>query len=147
MEYITSSGTIAMPAHYALVPQEEMVYLEGGALFDISKEQILQFGVNVVVNGLTFIGGVCFSAGVSMLAYALIGTTTTSGRKLLNDFFSSLNPYQWVAFGVAATLGTAYGVAQAVYYYNALIDPLVKAFQQAYADAAAGTAQPAPAAA
>lgn len=144
MEYITSSGTIAMPAYYALVPQEEMVYLEGGAFFDISKEQILQFGVNVVVNGLTLLGGVCFSAGVSMLTYALIGTTSTSGRKLLNDFFSSLNPYQWVAFGAATVLGTAYGVVQAVYYYNALIDPLVKAFQQAYAEA---TATPAPAAA
>ena len=144
MEYITSSGTIAMPAHYALVPQEEMVYLEGGALFDISKEQILQFGVNVVVNGLNIIGGFCFSAGVSMLTYALVGTTSTSGRKLLNDFFSSLNPYQWVAFGVTATLGTAYGVSRAIYYYNTLIDPLVKAFQQAYAEA---TATPAPAAA
>lgn len=147
MEYITSSGMIAMPAHYALVPQEEMVYLEGGALFDISKEQVLQFGVNVVVNGLTFLGSVCFSAGVTMLSYALIGTTSTTGRKLLNDFFSSLNPYQWVAFGAAATLGTAYGLVQAAYYYNALIDPLVKAVQEAYADTMAGATDPALAAA
>ncbi len=147
MEYTTSSGAIAMPAHYALVPQDEMVYLEGGALFDISKEQVLQFGVNVVVNGLTLFGGILFSSGVSMLACALIGTTSTTGRKLLNDFFSSLNPTQWVAFGFAAALGTAYGVGQAVYYYNALIDPLVKAFQEAFADAAASTTTPVPAAA
>ena len=80
MEYTTSSGAIAMPAHYALVPQDEMVYLEGGALFDISKEQVLQFGVNVVVNGLTLFGGILFSSGVSMLACALIGTTSTTGR-------------------------------------------------------------------
>ena len=37
MEYTTSSGALAMPAHYALVPQEEMVYLDGGALFKIGR--------------------------------------------------------------------------------------------------------------
>ena len=147
MEYTTSSGAIAMPAHYALVPQEEMVYLEGGTLFDFTKEQVIQFGVNVLVNGLTLFGSAFFSAGVSTLAYALIGTTPTTGRKLLNDFFSSLNPAQWGAFGFAAALGTAYGVSRAVYYYNALIDPLVKAVQQAYADTMAAAADPVPAAA
>lgn len=56
MEYTTSSGALAMPAHYALVPQEEMVYLDGGALFNITQEQVIQFGVNVLVNGLMFLG-------------------------------------------------------------------------------------------
>lgn len=147
MEYITSSGAIALPAHCALIPQEEMVYLEGGALFNITQEQIIQFGVNVVVNGLNILGGTFFSAGVSMLAYALIGTTPTSGRKLLNDFFSSLNPSQWVAFGFATALGAAYGVGRAVYYYNTLIDPLVKAVQNAYEQTMASAAEPVTAAA
>ena len=57
MEYTTSSGALAMPAHYALVPQEEMVYLDGGALFNITQEQVIQFGVNVLGNGLMFLGG------------------------------------------------------------------------------------------
>ena len=65
MEYTTSSGALAMPAHYALVPQEEMVYLDGGALFNITQEQVIQFGVNVLVNGLMFLGGAFFSAGAA----------------------------------------------------------------------------------
>ena len=85
--------------------------------------------------------------GVLMRASGPRWSQSATGRKLLNDFFSSLNPTQWVAFGFAAALGTAYGVGQAVYYYNALIDPLVKAFQEAFADAAASTTTPVPAAA
>ena len=132
MEYATSSGVIAMPAHYALVPQEEMVYLDGGALFSITQEQLIQFGVNVLVNGLMFIGGSFFTAGVSMVANAFVGTTTTTGNKLMKDFFSSLNGSQWAFLGVASLLGGIYGLSMASYYYTALIDPLIKAFQDAF---------------
>ena len=89
MEYTTASGALAMPAHYALVPQEEMVYLDGGALFNITTEQVIQFGVNVVVNGLMFLGGAFFSAGVAMVTNAFVGTTLKSGGKIMKDFFGS----------------------------------------------------------
>src|SRR5699024_4939781 len=36
MEYTSAPGALAMPAHYVLVPQEEMVYLDGGALFNMT---------------------------------------------------------------------------------------------------------------
>lgn len=133
MEYTTSSGMIAMPAHYALVPQEEMVYLEGGALFNITQEQVIQFGVNVLVNGLMFLGGSFFSAGVSMLAYAYVGTTATSGNRIMKDFFSSLNGSQWVVLGITGLLGGFYGLSMASYYYTALVDPLIKAFRDTFA--------------
>ena len=132
MEYTTASGALAMPAHYALVPQEEMVYLDGGALFNITTEQVIQFGVNVVVNGLMFLGGAFFSAGVSMLTNAFVGTTLKSGGKIMKDFFSSLNGHQWVMLGVTGLLGGLYGLSMASYYYMQLVDPLVKAFQDAF---------------
>ena len=46
-----------------------------------------------------------------------------------------------------AVIIRSHGVSRAVYYYNALIDPLVKAVQQAYADTMAAAADPVPAAA
>ena len=140
MEYTTSSGALAMPAHYALVPQEEMVYLDGGALFNITQEQVIQFGVNVLVNGLMFLGGAFFSAGV--------GTTIKSGGKIMKDFFSSLNGSQWVMLGITGLLGGFYGLSLASYYYMQLVDPLIKAFQDAFAaPAGAAPAEALPAAA
>ena len=133
MEYTTTSGTLAMPAHYALVPQEEMVYLDGGALFNITQEQVIQFGVNVVVNGLMFLGGAFFSAGVAMVTNAFVGTTLKTGGRVMKDFFSSLNSAQWVMLGVTGLLGGLYGLSMASYYYMQLVDPLVKAFQDAFA--------------
>ena len=148
MEYTTSSGALAMPAHYALVPQEEMVYLDGGALFNITQEQVIQFGVNVLVNGLMFLGGAFFSAGVGMVANAFVGTTIKSGGKIMKDFFSSLNSHQWVILGVTGLLGGLYGLSMASYYYMQLGDPLIKAFQDAFAaPAGAAPAEALPAAA
>lgn len=136
MEYTTSAGVLAMPAQYALIPQEEMVYLEGGALFGITTQDVVQFAANVLVNGLMFLGGSFFSAGATMLTYALVGTTTTSGGKLMKDFFSSLNGAQWVMLGVTSLLGGFYGLTMASYYYMALVDPLVKAIQETFFPAA-----------
>ena len=147
MEYTTASGALAMPAHYALVPQEEMVYLDGGALFNITTEQVIQFGVNVVVNGLMFLGGAFFSAGVAMVTNAFVGTTLKSGGKIMKDFFSSLNGSQWAILGVTGLLGGFYGLSLASYYYVQLIDPLVKAFQDAFGTPAVQTSEALPAAA
>ena len=133
MEYTTSSGVIAMPAHYALVPQEEMVYLDGGALFNITQEQLIQFGVNVLVNGFMVLSGAFFSAGVGMLANAFVGTTLKSGVRIMKDFFSSLNGAQWGALAIVGVMGGFYGVSMLSYYYMALVDPLIKVFQEAYA--------------
>ena len=135
-----------MPAHYALVPQEEMVYLDGGALFNITQEQVIQFGVNVLVNGLMFLGGAFFSAGVGMVANAFVGTTTAALD--CKDFFSSLNGSQWVVLGITGLLGGFYGLSLASYYYMQLVDPLIKAFQDAFAaPAGAAPAEALPAAA
>ena len=148
MEYTTSSGALAMPAHYALVPQEEMVYLDGGALFNITQEQVIQFGVNVLVNGLMFLGGAFFTAGVGMVANAFVGTTIKSGGKIMKDFFSSLNGSQWVMLGITGLLGGFYGLSLASYYYMQLVAPLIKAFQDAFAaPAGAAPAEALPAAA
>ena len=143
MEYTASAGVLAMPAHYALVPQEEMVYLEGGAIFGITQEDVVQFAANVLVNGLMFLGGSFFSAGATMLVYARIGPTPTSGGKLMKDFFSSLNGAQWVMLGVTGLLGGFYGLTMASYYYMALVDPLVKAIQETFAPAPQPAVMPA----
>ena len=77
MEYTVSAGAVCMPAHYALVPQEEMIYLDGG----ITQQDVIQFGVNVLVNGFMVLSGAFFSAGVGMLANAFVGTTLKSERR------------------------------------------------------------------
>ena len=147
MEYTTSSGALAMPAHYALVPQEEMVYLDGGALFNITQEQVIQFGVNVWSTP-DVPGGAFFTAGVGMVANAFVGTTIKSGGKIMKDFFSSLNGSQWVVLGITGLLGGFYGLSLASYYYMQLVDPLIKAFQDAFAaPAGAAPAEALPAAA
>ena len=124
MEYTVSAGAVCMPAHYALVPQEEMIYLDGG---------ITQFGVNVLVNGFMVLSGAFFSAGVGMLANAFVGTTLKSGVRIMKDFFSSLNGAQWGALAIVGVMGGFYGVSMLSYYYMALVDPLIKVFQEAYA--------------
>lgn len=146
MEYTTATGMMDMPAHYALISEEEMVYLDGGAFPSISQEQLIQFGVNVLVNGLMFISGSFFTAGVAMLSNAFVGTTITTGGKIMKDFFSSLNAKQWGFLAVAGIMGGFYGLSMAAYYYTSLIDPLIKAFQESFLTTPA-EAQPAAAAA
>ena len=129
MEYTVSAGAVCMPAHYALVPQEEMIYLDGG----ITQQDVIQFGVNVLVNGFMVLSGAFFSAGVGMLANAFVGTTLKSGVRIMKDFFSSLNGAQWGALAIVGVMGGFYGVSMLSYYYMALVDPLIKVFQEAYA--------------
>lgn len=133
-----------MPAQYALIPQEELVYLDGGA---ITQEQVIQFGVNVLVNGLMFLGGSFFAAGVTMVFNAYDGVTITSGNKVMGDFFSSLDGGQWIFLGVATMLAGVYAAVQASSYYNGLIKPIIDAVQQAYDQTMAEQAAALPAAA
>jgi len=65
----------------------------------------------------------------------------------MKDFFSSLNGSQWAILGVTGLLGGFYGLSLASYYYVQLIDPLVKAFQDAFGTPAAQASEALPAAA
>ena len=51
----------------------------------------------------------------------------------MKDFFSSLNGAQWGALAIVGVMGGFYGVSMLSYYYMALVDPLIKVFQEAYA--------------
>ena len=113
----------------------------------VDTNNVPLIGVNVVVNGLMFLGGAFFSAGVAMVTNAFVGTTLKSGGKIMKDFFSSLNGSQWAILGVTGLLGGFYGLSLASYYYVQLIDPLVKAFQDAFSTPAAQTSEALPAAA
>ena len=73
MEY-TCQNPMRFPAAYAVVAEEEMVYIEGGAFtfnvgkyqvtVNIDQQQVLTFCTNVVVNYIRLLGQAAFTNAV-----------------------------------------------------------------------------------
>ena len=79
MEY-TCQNPMRFPAAYAVVAEEEMVYIEGGAFtfnvgkyqvtVNIDQQQVLAFCTNIVVNYIRLLGQAAFTNAVNGLQAA-----------------------------------------------------------------------------
>lgn len=66
MEF-TDLKPMQLPASYAVLSEDEMVYIEGGAFeLNITKEQVVDFATNVVINSIRMLGQ-------ASIAYAFAG--------------------------------------------------------------------------
>lgn len=126
----TRSNLIAMPACYAVVTEEEMVYLDGGA-FSITKEDVINFGINFVNNLALVVGGISFSMGME---YATSKIKLLGFSGAMSNIFSTIRGFNgWqIAALVGCTACAAYYVTYQVMQIVSLVQALGDAFKQAY---------------
>lgn len=54
---LTYQSPMLMPAAYAVIPEDEMTYIEGGAAVAMpATEQVVGFALNVVINSIRMLG-------------------------------------------------------------------------------------------
>lgn len=128
----TYSTSIAMPAQCVLIPQEEMVYLEGGAWMSITKQDAINFGINFAHNAVLMIGSISLSAGTQALTNAIKTTGSLSGGLTsIWGTVSGFNGWQVAALVGCGACATYYVVVQTIQIVS-LVSAVAGALKQAY---------------
>ena len=123
----TYQRPLQLPAGYSVLSAEEMTYTEGGAFsINITPEQVMTFGMNVVVNLAVVMGRYAFQSAVSGMQNALndgLGVGDAVGH-----YWGKLNTWSKVATVGLAGLGGYYAYCQARSIYLS-VKNLVDAFK------------------
>ena len=115
----TYQRPLQLPAGYSVLSAEEMTYTEGGALsINITPEQVMTFGMNVVVNLVGVMGRYAFQSAVSGMQNAL--NDGLSVGDAVGHYWGKLNTLSRVASIGLAGLGCYYGYLQARSIYLSL---------------------------
>ena len=115
----TYQRPLQLPAGYSVLSAEEMTYTEGGALsINITPEQVMTFGMNVVVNLAGVMGRYAFQSAVSGMQNAL--NDGLSVGDAVGHYWGKLNPWSKVISIGLAGLGGYYGYLQARSIYLSL---------------------------
>ena len=115
----TYQRPLQLPAGYSVLSAEEMTYTEGGALsINITREQVMTFGMNVVVNLAGVMGRYAFQSAVSGMQNAL--NDGLSVGDAVGHYWGKLNPWSKVISIGLAGLGGYYGYLQARSIYLSL---------------------------
>ena len=124
---LTCQYPIQFPAAYAVLDEEEMVYIEGGAYsFNVgdymvtvpfSPEQVATFCTNIVVNYIRLLGQAAFSRTVNGLSAARADGLSTVGA--IQYYWKNQGTFGRVSTFVFAGLAGYYLYVQAVNIYNA----------------------------
>ena len=123
----TYQRPLQLPAGYSVLSAEEMTYTEGGAFsINITPEQVLTFGMNVVVNLAVVTGRYAFQSAVSGMQNAL--NDGLSVGDAVGHYWGKLSTWSKVASIGLAGLGCFYGYLQARNAYLS-IKNLVLAFK------------------
>lgn len=143
MEFIDQSqSAMVFPAAYAILSEEEMTYVEGGAFsIDISPEKVAQFAVNFTVN-LTLV------FGQLMVESALNGFQVGTEHGLsvfgvIEHFWNRQNTASKILAVGASAIAGVYIYSQVLYFYRtikSLIDIIQDVQLQTAADANAAAA-------
>ena len=73
---LNHANQLRMPASCAVLSENEMIYIEGGAFsLDISQEDVMYFTANVFVNAIRLLGQ-------GALAYAVNGLQNSFGKTM-----------------------------------------------------------------
>ena len=124
MEF-TCQDSMRLPAVYAVLSEDEMVYIEGGALaLNITPEQVAQFSTNVVVNLIRLLGQGAISYATSSIQNAHNDGLSTMGA--LRHYWGRQN-----TFGKAMTV-VVVGFAGVYVYYQVV--SLINSFLSIYND-------------
>lgn len=124
----TRSNLIAMPACYAVLTEEEMVYLDGGA-FSITKEDVIQFGINFTHNLAMVVGSLSLSLGVSTVTKNISNLGFALGMEKIFSTIAGFNGWQMAAL-VGCTACAAYYVTLQVMQIVALVNAIGQSIQE-----------------
>lgn len=126
----TRSNLIVMPACYAVLTEEEMVYVDGGAWFPYTKEDVINFTINFANNAALVIGSISLSMGIEAVTQQIKTVGISQGISNIFGTIAGFNGWQiagLVVFGACAAYYAYYQVMQIV----TLVKALGGAFQQA----------------
>lgn len=116
-------STMLLPASYAVLSEEEMTYIDGGAFsINITPQQVANIALNVFVNGLLVLGRGAFEQASALVQGGLDDGLTLDGIAV--HFWSKLN-----GWSKAATIGL--GVLGGVYVYGQ-VSSIVKSVKNLY---------------
>ena len=124
----TRSNLIAMPACYAVVTEEEMVYLEGGA-FSITKEDVIRFGVTFTHNLAMVVGSLSLTMGVDAVTKSISNMGFSLGMQSIFNTIAGFNGWQMAAL-VGCTACAAYYVTLQVMQIVALVKAIGQSIQE-----------------
>ena len=137
MMELTYQSQMLMPASYAVLSEEEMTYIEGGALTEL-QASALNFGINVVVNSVRMLGrGALTSAmnGLQEMHDDGMGLTTS-----VQYFWDGQNTRGKVSAVVMGSFAGFYAYLWARQTINTIVSiyqEVKAAYQQVKADKAA----------
>lgn len=137
MMELTYQSQMLMPASYAVLSEEEMTYIEGGALTEL-QASALNFGINVVVNSVRMLGrGALTSAmnGLQEMRDDGMGLTTS-----VQYFWDGQNTRGKVSAVVMGSFAGFYAYLWARQTINTIVSiyqEVKAAYQQVKADKAA----------
>lgn len=124
MEY-TDLKPMRLPVSCAVLSEEEMVYVAGGALaLNISQEDVIRFSTNVVVNLIRLMGQAAINNALTGIQDMRNDGLTTAGA--IKHYWGRQNTMGKVMTGVVA------GCAGVYLYYQAV--SLVNTFLSIYSD-------------
>lgn len=123
----TYQDTMRLPAAYAVLVEEEMTYLDGGAVysFDVGKytvsvdtDVLALYAMNLAVNTLYVLGQGSFQLFTNTIQNGLADGLTLYGS--LDHFWRGLNGWSKAATVGMGVLGGYYAYAQTVSIINSL---------------------------
>lgn len=129
MEY-QNQANLHLPCAYAVLSEEEMTYIEGGAFsINITQEQVATFAANLIFNTL-------YVLGRGTVDY--VSTTIQNGRAnglsyvgIIDHQLNKMSPWSKVAATGLLCLGGYYVYTQVVGIVRNVAE-IVKAIQNAY---------------
>lgn len=119
MEF-TDLKPMQLPASYAVLSEDEMVYIEGGAFeLNITKEQVINFSTNVVVNSIRLLGQAAVGAAIAgMISMHNDGLTVEGSLRHYWDGQSNLG--KAMTF-VAAGFAGVYAYLSVARFFNTVL--------------------------
>ncbi|MCI5573127.1 MAG: hypothetical protein MR373_05550 [Faecalibacterium prausnitzii] len=116
-------STMLLPASYAVLSEEEMTYVDGGAFkINITPQQVGNIALNITVNALMLLGKGVFEQGLNIVQGGLDDGLTLDGIAV--HFWNKMN-----GWSKAATIGL--GALGGVYLYGQAVS-IVKSLRNLY---------------
>lgn len=109
----TYQTTLLMPASYAVLSEEEMTYVEGGAFStNIDMKTVMFYAANFAINSLYVLGRGAFQQTVTMFQNGFADGMSAIG--IADHFWNSLNGWSKAATVGLGALGGYYVYTQVV---------------------------------
>ena len=119
----TYQSTMLLPASYAVLSEEEMTYIDGGAFsINVTPQQVAGIAMNIAVNALMMLGRGAYEQAATLIQTGLDDGLTLDGIAV--HFWNRMN-----GWSKAATIGL--GALGGVYVYSQVVS-IVKSVKNLY---------------